>query len=501
MVTSVVTWPRAYHPGMSHGALAVDYLVIGAGATGLAFTDALITESDATVLMVDRRHSPGGHWNDAYPFVRLHQPSAFYGVNSRRLGEDRIDETGPNAGFYERATAAEICHYFQAVLNDGLLASGQVEFLSMTDCVEDGPGRARAISRLTGAEREITVKRKVVDARYLESSIPATHTPSFQVDEGVHSIPVNGLVRSHHPAGGFVVIGAGKTGMDACCWLLDRGVDQGSITWIKPRDAWVIDRAVLQPLEKVGDFIKGWAAATEAAAAATSIADLFARLEDANELKRLDRSIEPTMYRSAILSDRELDQLRSIERVIRSGRVRRIQSQRIVLDEAEMTTHTDCLYVDCTAEGLPITASRPIFEPTRITIQPVREGSPPFNAALIGYLEATRENVEEQNALMPPNPYATKATDWIRTRHVGMIAQRSWNQTPDVFAWADRARLNVAAGLGDHAGEPGVSEAIGSYFEHTDHAIENLGMFRKELGDDVPSGGGSRHPGDDVTAT
>ena len=91
---------------MDRGSIEVDYLVIGTGAAGMAFTDALISESDATVLMVDRRHGPGGHWNDAYPFVRLHQPSAFYGVNSRNLGEDRIDDTGPNAGFYERATAA-----------------------------------------------------------------------------------------------------------------------------------------------------------------------------------------------------------------------------------------------------------------------------------------------------------------------------------------------------------------------------------------------------------
>ena len=108
---------------MQGGSIEVDYLVVGAGATGLAFTDALISGSDATVLMVDRRHGPGGHWNDAYPFIRLHQPSAFYGVNSLNLGEDRIDETGPNAGSYERATAAEICDYFQTVLNDRLLAS------------------------------------------------------------------------------------------------------------------------------------------------------------------------------------------------------------------------------------------------------------------------------------------------------------------------------------------------------------------------------------------
>ncbi|MEG1042912.1 MAG: FAD/NAD(P)-binding protein, partial [Pseudomonas sp.] len=59
--------------------LATDYLVIGAGATAMAFVDTLLDESDAHVLMVDRHAQPGGHWNDTYAFVRLHQPSAFYG--------------------------------------------------------------------------------------------------------------------------------------------------------------------------------------------------------------------------------------------------------------------------------------------------------------------------------------------------------------------------------------------------------------------------------------
>ncbi|MFT7649859.1 MAG: hypothetical protein ACI8Y4_004623 [Candidatus Poriferisodalaceae bacterium] len=38
--------------------LKVDYFVTGAGAMGLAFT----------VVIIDRRPAPGGHWNDAYPF-------------------------------------------------------------------------------------------------------------------------------------------------------------------------------------------------------------------------------------------------------------------------------------------------------------------------------------------------------------------------------------------------------------------------------------------------
>jgi len=91
--------------------LEADYLVVGAGAAGMAFTDALIDHADAHVVMVDRRHSVGGHWLDAYPFVRLHQASAFYGVASTPLGEGLIQPDGPEAGLHERATAPEICAY------------------------------------------------------------------------------------------------------------------------------------------------------------------------------------------------------------------------------------------------------------------------------------------------------------------------------------------------------------------------------------------------------
>src|ERR1700749_3981037 len=121
--------------------IETDYLVVGAGAAGMAFPDALIAESDADVVMVERRHRPGGHWRNAYPFVRLHQPSPFYGVNSRRLGTDSIDETGANAGFYQRARGTEIVDYFDRVLDETLLASGQVRFFGMSDYLGVNGGR------------------------------------------------------------------------------------------------------------------------------------------------------------------------------------------------------------------------------------------------------------------------------------------------------------------------------------------------------------------------
>ena len=127
------------------GGIETDYLVVGAGAAGMAFTDALIAASDADVVLVDRRHRPGGHWNDAYPFVRLHGPSALYGVNSRSQGSDSIEQTGPNSGFYPRATAAEICDYYQRVLDEQLLPSGRVRFLA--ELRQPDAGRAAGVGR------------------------------------------------------------------------------------------------------------------------------------------------------------------------------------------------------------------------------------------------------------------------------------------------------------------------------------------------------------------
>lgn len=459
-----------------------DYLVIGAGLAGMAFTDALIAETDARVVMVDRRHGPGGHWNDAYAFVRLHQPSAFYGVPSRRLGEDRIDTTGPNAGFYERATAAEVCHHFQEVMDETFLPSGQVDFLPMHDVAEGGHGTVAVTSRLTGAVRQVTVRKKVVDARYLESAIPATHTPSFSVDDGVRCVPVNALVHEAEPAGGYVVLGAGKTAMDACVWLLEQGVDPGRITWVKPREPWLIDRKHLQPRELVGEFIKDWANSVEASAQATSVTDLFERLESCGALVRVDASVDATMFRAPILSAYERDLLATIDHVVRAGHVHRIERDRMVMHDGVVPVTPGALFVDCTAEGLQSPPVRPIFEPGRITPQGIREGSPSFNAALIGYVEATRgDDLATANELAPPNRYPSTSMDWIRQRITGMTAQMRWDQQPDIAAWAEGCRLNIAAGLGAHAAEPGVGDAIGRYLMNAEAAVQNLGKLYAEV--------------------
>ena len=126
--------------------ITADYLVVGAGAMGMAFTDVLISESDATVAIVDRYHQPGGHWYVAYPYVRLHQPSAFYGVNSKPLGENKIDQVGFNKGLYELASAQEVVSYFEQVMREQFLPSGRVRYFPMSNYEEHG----RFVSSISG---------------------------------------------------------------------------------------------------------------------------------------------------------------------------------------------------------------------------------------------------------------------------------------------------------------------------------------------------------------
>jgi NAD(P)-binding Rossmann-like domain len=450
-----------------------DYLIVGAGATGLAFADALIAASDADVVLVDRRHGPGGHWNDAYPFVRLHQPSAFYGVNSRVLGSDSIDSAGPNAGFYQRATAAEICDYYQRVLED-LLASGQVRFFGMSDYLNRGPGGCRLVSRLTGEAATVRVRRRVVDARYLEASIPATHTPSFDAGPGARLIPVNDLVRPTGPASGYTVIGAGKTAMDACAWLLDSGVPPEVIRWIRPRDAWLLDRAFQQPLELVTWLIEGVSLYLEAAAQAEDVDDLFGRLEACGQLVRLDPAVEPEMYRCATVSQAELGSLRRIENVVRLGRVVHIAADRIVLEEGSIPTDGGQVHVDCSAAGLRLSPGRPVFADGRITLQQIRTCQPAFNAALAGYVEASRHDDTEKNRLCPPNPYPDAATDWIAATCIAHRALATWLGDTDLSAWMEGARLNAARGIGEHLTDPRMKSALARMFANAEPAVQKL---------------------------
>ena len=334
--------------------IETDYLVIGSGAVGLAFADTLLDESDAHVTIVDRHGKPGGHWNDAYSFVGLHQPSAYYGVNSMPLGSNLKDTTGLNKGFYELASGPEISGYFDRVMKQKLLPSGRVSYHPMCEYLGEG----RFASLLSGNEHQVNARKKIVDATYYGTTVPSTHTPKFAVADGVRLVPPNalphlwqqrqGMTRPEH----FVIIGAGKTAMDVGVWLINSGAHPDAISWVMPRDSWLVNRAHTQPgFEFFNETIGGQANEMEAFASATSVDDLFMRLEACDQLMRIFPDHTPTMFHYATLSRGEVAVLQTINDVIRMGHVRAIATDMMTMEAGSVPVRMPAVWNAMTGDA------------------------------------------------------------------------------------------------------------------------------------------------------
>jgi hypothetical protein len=170
----------------------------------------------------------------------------------------------------------------------------------------------------------------------------------------------------------------------------------------------------------------------------------------------------------------ELGAVRQIETVVRLGRVRRIEADRIVLEQGEVETGSDVVHIDCTALGLRNAPATPVFQPDRIVLQQVRYLSPCFNAALMGYVEAGRADDVDKNQLCPPNPYPSTIEDWPRMVTRTWTAEQRWLREPEISGWMAETRLNLLRALPDYVAEPPVKAAVERYLTHVGTAIERL---------------------------
>ena len=419
--------------------LEADYLIIGSGAVGMAFADVLLTETTASIIMVDRYQKPGGHWNLAYPFVTLHQPSAFYGVSSKELDSGEKDKVGFNKGLSKLASGAQIMAYFDDVMRTQFLPSGRVKYFPMCDYQGDG----KFVSMITGASYKVKVNNKTVDATYLKTTVPSNHTPNFSIAPEAQFMAINDLPKITNPPAGFVIVGGGKTGIDACLWLLEHKVDPDKITWIMSRDAWLIDRQNTQPTMEFFEQVIGTQAAQfEAVAQAESIPDLFDRLEKSGVLIRIDPNVSPKMFHGATISQLELEQLRRIKNIVRKGRVKSIEKKQIILDQGSISTTVNHLHVDCSASAISNLNIKPIFEGKLITPQTVRSYQPVFSAAFIAHVEATYETEKKKNELCTVVPLPNHDTDWIKLLAIFMTNQFNWSQDKELRKWLLNNRLD-----------------------------------------------------------
>ena len=352
--------------------LEADYLVVGAGAMGMAFTDALIDHADVRVALVDRRDSVGGHWREAYPFVRLHQSSTFYGVASTCSGAVGSSATAPRPGCTSAPTSRRSAPTTTTSWRTGCSdragsSSSPAATTSATARSSRGtrasgsrcPSGAGSSTRATSPPRSRPRRRR---------ASPSTTAPAWS-----RSTTWCGLEETPSQ---YVVVGSGKTATDACVWLLARGVDPDAICWVRPRDPWMLNRALIQPdpaiyLGMVADMMR-------AAGRRRRCPSCSSRLEDAGIMLRIDRSVTPTMAKAPTLGTWELDLLRTIENVVRLGHIDSREPRPDRAEHGSVAVADDALVVNCAADGLKSAPLVPIWGPEAITLQPIRAGFPCF---------------------------------------------------------------------------------------------------------------------------
>jgi hypothetical protein len=428
----------------------------------------LLSETDADIIIVDRHGKPGGHWNDAYSFVALHQPSAFYGVNSLPLGSGQKDAVGVNSGMYELASGPEVSGYFDTVMRQKLLSSGRVRYFPMADYKGDG----RFVSMLSGVETQVTVRRKTVDGTYYGTTVPSTHKPKFAVADGVRLVTPNALPylwKDAVPPRHFVIIGAGKTAMDVGGWLLGAGAVPDSIQWVMPRDSWLLVREKIQPgIEFFEDTIGAQADQIEAFATSATVEELFDKLETIGLMTRIYTDVTPTMMHYATISRGEVEQLQRITNVIRNGHVRAVETDGLVFESGTIAVAPGALFIDCTASAVEKRPAVPIFQGDKIVPQLVRAPQPAFSAALVAFVEANYDDDAIKNELCVTVPFPDGVELFPATNIVNMMNQVRWSRDKKLRAWIRSSRLDgfgkvIAASDPSNEGHREILEKIQTY--------------------------------------
>ncbi len=467
----------------NHG---TDYLVIGAGAVGMAFTDTLLDEDpDCHITIVDKHAKPGGHWNDAYSFVTLHQPSATYGVNSMELCSNRVDTHGHNTGMYPLAKHARILAYYEQLMNERFLPSGRITYLPLSEYQEGH--KVKGI--LSGETQQVTVRRKLVDGTYFQTSVPSTHKPAFEIADGtLFTIPgeLPSLWKdADNLPGHFVVLGAGKTAMDTAVWLLEAGVAADRIGWVRPRDSWMFNRKYLQPAEHHLDRLIDFQRRQMHAAAASETGDeMFAKLGEEGLMLRIDPDIKPEMFHFAVISEGEIDLLRGITNIYRQGRVKRIEPGKMHFANESVDVPANTVFIDCTASAVPFDArenQRAVFDGDTITPQLAQSPFVVYSAALTAFLEANFDNDDEKNALTPPAPLTDTPSTYpaaflSNLRSTGLLSQNEKTNTFNARSRLHPTGPAIAKMMAEGSPKLAAIADIGSVVKECMPGIMALGM-------------------------
>ena len=221
----------------------------------------------------------------------------------------------------------------------------------------------------------------------MAANVPSMRPPTFAVKDGVTIIPINGLVNLKTPFKKYVVVGAGKTGLDALLYLLERKVSPDRISWIVPNDCWYLNRDVFRMDDLWSEMEKQYTAALKA----RDVDDAYLKYEELGIMMRVDKTYWPTRMRGATITLEELQKVRSIQNVIRKGRIKEISPNSIVfLNGTSVEADAESLYVDCSASGCGLGAHVPavdVFCGNRINLQMFLLPQPCGSSGIIAALE------------------------------------------------------------------------------------------------------------------
>jgi hypothetical protein len=403
-----------------------DYVVVGAGASGMSFVDSLLkhTQKPITVAILDKRDHPGGHWNDGYGFVKLHQSARNYGVESTKLEMSVVHPEG-------LASRSEMIEYYQNVLAGWKTKGHKVEFIGGAE-YNFVKG---SYSSADGTSTTLKASKKVVDARYTENDLPLHVPPKFAYNENIIDlIPPHTLSTQSAADRYYVVLGAGKTGQDTMLYLRQTlNIPTDRIVWVMPSAPWITcrDPPSGQNHNTCMPFIGVCLEAHAEAGAPANAADGpdflqrgFEKLEKLGNLYRIDPSTAPTKFMDATLNKHEVAVLQGCSQSIASGRgrVSAIADDGSLNFEdgstfklpwaAEAGAAAATTFVHCTAGAFNFGSSakeahRPVFSSdTEIRVQEVFQFPGfCFNGAVIGWLESKSDmTIEQKNALceLPP---------------------------------------------------------------------------------------------------
>lgn len=281
--------------------------------------------------------------------------------------------------------------------------------------------------------------------------VPSTHPPSYEVADDVSFVTPNTLPKITRGYGNYTVIGCGKTGIDACLWLLSNGVEARQISWIMPRDAWYLKRAWMQPgvnAELAEQSAASAKTVVAAIAEAASPEDLYLKLEAGDgPLMRMTEKVWPETFHCATITRVELEAVRKIENIVRKGRITNISKGEVKLEKGSYTPAPDTLYIDCSSCSIDKRKPVATFNNKHITLQPVRYCQQVFSAAFVAHVEATYDDENLKNKLCKPVPHPDETIDWLVVNLQSTVNALTWAAYPKTMAWVSQSRLDIFRGF------------------------------------------------------